>query len=118
MTESASLSRSACRGLALALCIALAPVPVLAGERPRPAPSDPPKLAAAMSKVVDRDLAARPTRVTETRRTARQQSNPAADSPAFFKTKTGILVLAVMAVGTGYAIYSTQNDRITSPGKE
>ena len=37
---------------------------------------------------------------------------------SFFKTGPGILALAVMVAGTGYAIYSTQNDRIKSPGKE
>jgi hypothetical protein len=37
---------------------------------------------------------------------------------SFFKTGPGIVAIAVMVVGTGYAIYSTQNDRIKSPGKE
>jgi hypothetical protein len=30
----------------------------------------------------------------------------------FFKTRTGLVVLAVMAVGTGYAVYSAKEDRI------
>jgi len=47
-----------------------------------------------------------------------QAANPATQSPAFFKTRTGILVAGVMAVGAGYAIYSTQHDRIHSPGKQ
>jgi hypothetical protein len=53
-------------------------------------------------------------------RTARraQAANPALESPAFFKTRTGILVAGVMAAGVGYAIYSTQHDRIHSPGKQ
>ena len=45
------------------------------------------------------------------------QSTPGQDR-SFFKTGPGILALAVMVIGTGYAIYSTQNDRIKSPGKE
>jgi hypothetical protein len=32
---------------------------------------------------------------------------------SFFKTRTGVAVLVVMAVGTGYALYSTKHDRIT-----
>jgi hypothetical protein len=31
---------------------------------------------------------------------------------SFFKTRTGVLVLAIMAVGTGYALYSVKEDRI------
>lgn len=37
---------------------------------------------------------------------------------SFFKTRAGVVALAVMAIGVGYAIYSTQEDRIKSPGKE
>ena len=33
-------------------------------------------------------------------------------SGSFFKTRTGVAVLVVMAVGTGYAIRSTSKDRI------
>jgi hypothetical protein len=31
---------------------------------------------------------------------------------SFFKTRTGVLVLAIMAAGTGYALYSVKEDRI------
>ena len=47
-----------------------------------------------------------------------QTANPATQSPAFFKTRTGMLVVGVMAAGTGYAIYSAHHDRIHSPGKQ
>jgi hypothetical protein len=33
-------------------------------------------------------------------------------SRSFFKSRTGAIVLAVFAVGTGYAIYSAREDRI------
>ena len=36
----------------------------------------------------------------------------ATKSGSFFKTRAGMLVIAVMAVGTGYAIYSAKEDRI------
>ena len=34
------------------------------------------------------------------------------------RTKPGVLVLVVMIAGTGYALYSAQHDRITSPAKK
>ena len=46
----------------------------------------------------------------------RAQSN-GGQSGSFFKSKPGILALAVMAAGAGYAVYSTQHDRIKSAGK-
>jgi hypothetical protein len=36
----------------------------------------------------------------------------ATSSGSFLKTRTGLLVIAVMAVGTGYAVYSAKEDRI------
>lgn len=38
-------------------------------------------------------------------------------SASFFKTRTGLLVIAVMAVGTGYALYSAKEDRIHSSSR-
>ena len=36
----------------------------------------------------------------------------------FFKTRPGVIILAVMAAGTGYAVYSANHDKITSPGRK
>jgi len=36
----------------------------------------------------------------------------ATKSGSFFKTRTGMVVIAIMAVGTGYAVYSAKEDRI------
>jgi hypothetical protein len=36
----------------------------------------------------------------------------AGKSSSFFKTRTGLVVIAVMALGTGYAVYSAKEDRI------
>ena len=36
----------------------------------------------------------------------------ATKSGSFFKTRTGLVVLLVMAAGTGYAVYSSKEDRI------
>jgi hypothetical protein len=38
-------------------------------------------------------------------------------SKSFFKTPAGMVVLAVMAAGTGYAIYSAKHDRIAPIGR-
>lgn len=38
-------------------------------------------------------------------------------SKSFFKTPAGIVVLAIMAAGTGYAIYSAKHDRIPPQGR-
>ena len=75
----------------------------------RPAPG---VLAAA----VKRTPAVKPAPVRTTRATTRAQAN-GGQSGSFFKSKPGILALAVMAAGAGYAVYSTQHDRIKSPGK-
>jgi hypothetical protein len=37
---------------------------------------------------------------------------------SFFKSPVGIAVISTFAVGVGYFLYSTQHDRVNSPGKE
>jgi hypothetical protein len=77
--------------------------------------SKPGPITAAVEKITADGLKTGPS--------ARANAAPAAQQDtgrdrSFFKTKPGIIALVVMAVGTGYAIYSTQNDRIESPGKQ
>lgn len=40
------------------------------------------------------------------------KTTQATKSGSFFKTRTGLMVIAIMAVGTGYAVYSAKEDRI------
>ena len=40
------------------------------------------------------------------------KTQAATKTGSFFKTRTGVLVLVVMAAGTGYALYSVKEDRI------
>ena len=47
-----------------------------------------------------------------------EQDSAGKSSPGFFKTRAGSVALAVMVVGVGYALYSAQDDRITSPAKQ
>jgi hypothetical protein len=112
------------RTLLLVLCAALVPLPSLAAdtaastntlERSAISASPAPGIKAAVTRAVDRDLA---RRQADRVRSSTQTGVPDASSPSFFRTKTGVLVLAVFAAGVGYAIYSTQKDRIHSPGRE
>jgi hypothetical protein len=103
------------RAIALAVVFTLAPLPVLAAAEPGPSPKSAP-IRASIAKI--------PTTKSPKMSTARSREARGATQSAsgqdrsFFKTGPGILALAVMVAGTGYAIYSTQNDRIKSPGKE
>jgi hypothetical protein len=95
----------------LAVAASLVPLPALAAEEgsaPKPG-----VIKAAVSTIaVDEAPAARATAAR-----AARQSSPQSDR-SFFRSKPGILAIAVMAVGVGYALYSAKEDRITSPGKQ
>ena len=51
-------------------------------------------------------------------RTQTATDRQAVGSPSFFKKPAGIAVLVTLAAGDGYALYSTQHDRIHSAGKK
>jgi hypothetical protein len=59
-------------------------------------------------KAVAKVVASSATPATAPKTTPKQ----ATSSGSFLKTRTGLVVLAVMAVGTGYAMYSAKEDRI------
>jgi hypothetical protein len=110
------------RAVLLVLCASFVPLPALAAEatvdakppaRPAAAVAPAPDLHGAVIKAVEREVAVRPSAGRRS-----QGGAPNAGSPSFFKSPAGIAVLAVFAAGVGYAIYSTQNDRINSPGKQ
>ena len=101
------------RAIALAVVLTLAPLPVLAAAEPGPSRKVGP-IRASVAKITSNKT---PKVVTARSREARSATQSGQDR-SFFRTGPGILALAVMVVGTGYAIYSTQNDRIKSPGKE
>jgi hypothetical protein len=91
--------------------IALCPLPALAGGPDQAAKKVPGIRASAAAIAKSEPLAAT--------QGASTQSHPAGvDSPSFFKSPAGIAVLVTLAAGVGYALYSTQNDRITSPAKQ
>ena len=122
MTVRSTLLRGAwSRPLLLALCAALVPLPVMAADASSPpnsstlspAAAPAPRLKAAVVRVVERELAAKPKPAAR-----RSSQSDDLESSSFFKSKAGVLVLAAFAAGVGYAIYSTRHDRIHSPGKE
>ncbi len=104
------------RVLAFALIVAAVPWPVLAGEGPQPPAK--PGLQASIKPIVRAVAATMP---------APQQAQQAPQAPtadkaqleskSFFKKPVGILVLGVVAAGTGYAIYSANHDRIPPTGR-
>lgn len=101
------------RALALAVAMTVIPLPVAAADG-RPAKAGP--IRASVAKFAATDAAApRASRAKTTRRSA--QDAPGQDR-SFFKSRPGMLALAVMIVGTGYALYSAREDRITSPAKK
>jgi len=95
--------------VALAVVFVLLPLPVLADDGPRSAPPGIRVSAATIAK--SEPLAA-------TTAPAAQAGPSDADSVSFFKKPIGIAALITFAAGVGYAIYSTSNDRINSPGKK
>ena len=94
------------RAVALALILAAIPLPCLAGEPDKAAP--PPGLKASIA------------RAAATGSTALEQAKPTAPdraklgSTSFFKSPAGIATLVVVALGTGFAIYTAKHDRIHS----
>jgi hypothetical protein len=107
------------RAAILALAVTLVPLPLAAAEKAAPAQAPAQPLRTSIAK-----HAAREALVTSTRRTPQnaapqnsarpraQSNNP--QSTGFFRSPAGIACLAVIAVGTGYALYSASNDRIHS----
>jgi predicted methyltransferase len=95
------------------VAVALVPLPVAASDA-KPAPKAK-TIQASMQEMVARDVAAAPAR-TAARRA--EQGSQSKESVGFFKTKPGMIALAVMIGGVGYALYSSQHDRITSAGKK
>jgi len=97
--------------LALALVLAAVPPPVLA-EGPSP-PAAKSALQASVQKIVATTKLAQ----SQSPSGVSQADREKLASPSFFKSKVGITVIAVMAVGTGYALYSTKHDRIHSQAR-
>lgn len=99
------------RVLALVLIAAAVPLPCMAGDTSQPAAR--PRLQASIKPIVHAIVSARPSAPP-----AKLQATPDAKaqlgSRSFFRTPAGAVVLAVVAAGAGYALYSARHDRIHS----
>ena len=106
--------RTVARLLVLALAVGAAPVNCLASEPAGP-PQTSPTLSASIQKAVQQEAG----KVAKVSPKAARQAGASApadtSSGGFFKSKAGVITIALLAAGTGYALYSTSHDRITSP---
>ena len=94
------------RVVALALVLAAIPLPCLAGEPDKSAP--PPGLRASIARAATSGS----TALAQVKPTAPDRAK--LGSTSFFKSPAGIATIVVVALGTGYAVYSTRHDRIHS----
>jgi hypothetical protein len=90
------------------------PIPALADQQ-TPAPKAQ-TIQASMQQAAAREVVKAPMTRKATKRA--EQDNPSKQSAGFFKTGPGIAALAVLAAGTGYALYSVSHDRVHSPAKQ
>jgi len=103
------------RALVGLVSVLLIPIPASAADKVQ---SSPPPLRSALADVRARGPAVPPAPLKTTRRAEQAPAGPATESRAFFKTPAGIVVLAALGAGVGYALYSAQHDRVSSPGKK
>ena len=106
--------RTVARLLVLALAVGAAPVNCLASEPAGP-PQTSPTLSASIQKAVQQEAG----KVAKVSPKAARQAGASApadtSSGGFFKSKAGVITIALLAAGTGYALYSTSHDRVSSP---
>lgn len=89
------------------------PLPAAASEK-TPAPKAK-ATQTSLRQTIAREAARTPLRSSAGSSRA-DQSNTG--STGFFKSKPGAIALAVMVVGSGYALYSASHDKIHSPGRK
>jgi len=111
--------RHLARVLILALVAGAVPADCLAGGTPPPPGESAPTLAASIQKAAVMESAKMGKARASSSVAAQDPGQPRTDlgSTSFFKKPAGIVALILVGVGTGYALYSTSNDRIKSPAK-
>ena len=98
------------RIVALGVVIAAAPLPALAGETAPSTHAPPPSISASVQKIAKTEpLNANP------RAAATTQGGADLTSKSFFKTPAGIIALVAAGTALGFTLYSTSNDRVSSP---
>ena len=113
---SGSWRRLVVRALVLVLALGAAPLNCLAGGPAGP-PQPAPTLTASIQKAVQHEVG----KVAKVRPNAARQAGASSagemSSGSFFKTPAGVLTIVLLAAGTGYALYSTSHDRVSSPNQ-
>ena len=103
----------------LAIAVMLVPLPVLAADHATAAPAQP--LKASIATHAKREVlasSAQPTAARSAKDQAPAQRSGDPHSAGFFRSAAGITCLAVIAAGTGYAVYSASHDRIHSVARQ
>ena len=102
----------------LAIAVTLVPLPLLAADRATPPAAH--SIKASIAKHAAQDVLvsapARADRKTTAARAQASTTNP--QSGGFFRSPAGIACLAVLAAGTGFAVYSARHDRIHSVARQ
>lgn len=99
----------------LAIAVTLVPLPLLAADRTAAAPAQSLKTSIA-THAARQVLAASKSEARNAKQTRVQTTSPR--SGGFFRSPAGIACVAVLAAGTGYALYSASHDRIHSVARE
>lgn len=108
------------RAVLLALVVALSPLPLAAASDQAATPAStakPTTMRAAVHAAAVRDAAVVAAPRAKAAKRA-DQSGTSKQSTSFFRSGPGAVALAVMIVGSGYAIYSASHDKINSPAKQ
>ena len=107
------------RAAFVALVAVLPPLPLAAAsDQAAPASTAKPKtLQTAVHAAAVREAAVVAAPRAKAARRA-DQSGSDKQSGSFFRSGAGAIALAVMIVGSGYAIYSASHDRVSSPGRK
>lgn len=71
----------------------------------------------AVAREAARAAVTTPMTADSTKRSA-DQSNGGSGAMHFLKSRPGMIAVTVMAIGTGYAVYSANHDRIVSAGRK
>ena len=100
----------------LAIAVTLVPLPLLAADTAAAAKAQPLKTSIA-THAKREVLASAPKHSGSTAARAQAASNDP-HSSGFFRSPAGIACLAVIAAGTGYALYSASHDRIHSVARQ
>ena len=107
------------RAAILAIAVTLVPLPLAAAEKAAPTTAAAQPLRMSIAKHASREaLVTSPKRASQSATQSRAQRGSNPQSSGFFRSPAGIATLAVIAAGTGYALYSASNDRIHSVARD